>query len=70
MVFYIYLGYSIAHANLVPGDRYYAVVEACNAAGLCVTTNSDGVILDTSPPVLGLVLDGISGDDVEFQSQR
>ena len=37
------------------GQKYYNIFEACNGAGLCRTLTSDGVILDNSPPISGLV---------------
>ena len=49
---------------------YYTTVEACNGAGLCVSLTSDGVIADTSPPVLGDILDGLTDKDIEHQSSR
>ena len=50
--------------------RYYTTVEACNGAGLCVTVTSDGIIVDTSPPVAGVVYDGISAEDIDYHSSR
>ncbi|XP_053381645.1 uncharacterized protein LOC123528459 [Mercenaria mercenaria] len=37
------------------GTRYYITVEACNTAGLCRVLSSDGLILDNSPPIHGIV---------------
>lgn len=58
------------HVTLERGVTYYTTVEACNGAGLCVTVTSDGVIADTSPPVVGVIYDGISFDDIDYQSSR
>ncbi|KAK2161993.1 hypothetical protein NP493_1549g00025 [Ridgeia piscesae] len=58
------------HVTLERGVTYYTTVEACNGAGLCVSLTSDGVIADTSPPVLGDMLDGLSDKDIEHQSSR
>ena len=41
---------------------------ACNAAGLCVTASSDGVIPDNSPPSLGVVMDGVAEEDIQYQA--
>ncbi|XP_070573746.1 uncharacterized protein [Ptychodera flava] len=68
------VGYSfemrISNLNLEPGLRYYATVTACNAAGLCTTVMSDGIIPDNSPPIAGKVYDGVSHGDQEFQFSR
>ncbi|XP_077995632.1 uncharacterized protein LOC144449084 [Glandiceps talaboti] len=56
--------------GLQPGIRYYTTVTACNAADLCTTVTSDGIIADDSPPIAGMVYDGISDVDHSFQSSR
>lgn len=38
---------------LLNGDRYWAIVTACNAAGLCTNSTSDELLIDSSPPHLG-----------------
>ena len=35
------------------GDTYKALVTACNAAGLCSTSESDDLLIDSTPPHLG-----------------
>ena len=35
------------------GDVYKALVTSCNAAGLCTTVASDGLLIDSTPPHLG-----------------
>ena len=45
-------------------------MRACNWAGLCSEVSSDGVLVDDSPPVIGNVLDGVSGEDIDYQSDR
>ena len=52
---------------LVPGIRYFATIEACNGANMCLHSFSDGVIVDPSPPLLGVVWDGLDIEDVQFQ---
>ncbi|XP_071784665.1 uncharacterized protein [Asterias amurensis] len=57
--------------NLVPGFTYYVTVTACNAADLCTSVTSDGVLVDDSPPLVGRVYDGSpGGGDISFQSSR
>ncbi|XP_022103276.1 uncharacterized protein LOC110986013 isoform X2 [Acanthaster planci] len=57
--------------NLVPGLTYYVTATACNAADLCTSVTSDGVIVDDSPPVAGQVYDGgPGGGDISCQSSR
>jgi len=52
---------------MVPGVAYYTTVRACNTAALCETATSNGVTADITPPVPGLVLDGLAGADVRYQ---
>ncbi|XP_070573765.1 uncharacterized protein [Ptychodera flava] len=65
-----YFEMRISNLNLEPGLRYYASVTACNAAGLCTTVTSDGIIPDNSPPIAGKVYDGVSHGDQDFQFSR
>ncbi|XP_061193435.1 uncharacterized protein LOC133201664 [Saccostrea echinata] len=51
-----------------PGLTYYTTVTACNTADLCTMAVSDGVIMDNSPPNVGMVIDGTSSADIEYQS--
>ncbi|XP_068689656.1 uncharacterized protein [Montipora foliosa] len=53
--------------NLHHGDFYYITVVACNGARRCSATHSDGVTIDTTPPVMQYVRDGIMGPDMDFQ---
>lgn len=43
---------------------------ACNTADFCVVATSDGVIMDNSPPSMGVVNDGTALEDIEYQSIR
>ncbi|XP_038050540.1 uncharacterized protein LOC119723761 [Patiria miniata] len=57
--------------NLVAGLTYFLTVTACNAADLCTSKTSDGVMVDDSPPVPGRVYDGGPGSgDINYQSSR
>ncbi|XP_046569942.1 uncharacterized protein LOC124278267 [Haliotis rubra] len=47
--------------DLPLGVKLYCSVEACNRAGLCSKSASDGIILDNSPPVPGMVFVGHDG---------
>ncbi|XP_021364672.1 uncharacterized protein LOC110457646 [Mizuhopecten yessoensis] len=55
---------------LRPGNKYYVTVSTCNTADFCVASSSDGVIIDNSVPVTGVVLDGIGDIDIEYQYHR
>ncbi|CAH1250566.1 Hypp8875 [Branchiostoma lanceolatum] len=59
---------SVDALQLTPGETYYVTVTACNAAALCTTVSSDGVIPDDSPPVAGRVLDGAQGEETSYQA--
>ena len=53
--------------NLQQGDTYFVTVVACNGARRCSAAYSDGVTIDTTPPVMEYVRDGIMGPDMDFQ---
>ncbi|XP_061178129.1 uncharacterized protein LOC133186811 [Saccostrea echinata] len=53
-----------------PGIKYYIVVRACNQAGLCTTKYSDGIVVDSSPPVPGLIHVGLSDRHQHYISHR
>ena len=48
------------NSTFTPGETYFITVEACNRAGLCSAIASDGIVLDDSPPIPGLVRVGSS----------
>ena len=52
--------------NLTAHVTYFVTVRAFNLAGLSSTKSSEGLVVDTSPPESGIVLDGVSGDDVDW----
>ncbi|XP_067670383.1 uncharacterized protein [Haliotis asinina] len=52
--------------NLPVGVKLYCNVEACNHAGLCSKSASDGIILDNSPPVPGVVFVGHDGQHHKY----
>ncbi|KAK3589130.1 hypothetical protein CHS0354_017096 [Potamilus streckersoni] len=53
-----------------PGVKYFTTVVACNGAGLCTKRYSDGIILDNSPPVPGIVHVGLSNGHERYQSHN
>ncbi|KAL3857349.1 hypothetical protein ACJMK2_012025 [Sinanodonta woodiana] len=54
----------------MPGVKYFTTVIACNGAGLCTERYSDGITLDNSPPVPGVVHVGLSNRHEGYQSHR
>ena len=56
--------------NFGQGDSYYVTVVACNGARRCSAAHSDGVTIDTTPPVMEYVRDGIMGPDMDFQVKK
>ena len=56
--------------NFGQGDSYYVTVVACNGARRCSAAHSDGVTIDTTPPVMNYVRDGIMGPDMDFQVKK
>eukprot|EP00117_Sycon_ciliatum_P029304 scpid3325/ scgid0538/ Aggrecan core protein; Cartilage-specific proteoglycan core protein len=59
--------------KLTSGVRYYAVVSCTSKVGRTTTVSSDGVTIDTSPPVSGQVIDLCSDgcastDDANYTS--
>jgi hypothetical protein len=61
---------SATNLDLVSGHMYYITVVACNFADMCVQKTSDGIITDDTPPIPGVVYDGLSGSDVSSQTTR
>ncbi len=53
--------------SLKHGDSYYVTVIACNGARMCSAAHSDGVTIDTTPPVIKYVRDGVMGPDMDYQ---
>ena len=47
------------------GQRYFVSVNVTNSAGVTASLTSDGVTVDNTPPISGLVVDGF-GLDVDF----
>ncbi|KAK3735001.1 hypothetical protein QZH41_001674 [Actinostola sp. cb2023] len=53
--------------NFKQGDTYYVTVVACNGAQRCSAGHSNGVTIDTTPPVMQYVRDGVLGPDIDYQ---
>ncbi|XP_052095905.1 uncharacterized protein LOC127731087 [Mytilus californianus] len=70
----LYIGthseFTLSHIHLISGEIYFSTVTACNTANLCTSVTSDGVVVDNSPPTVGIVQDGTTDDDIEYQSVR
>ena len=58
---------TVKGVSLRHNDQYYVTVLVCNYAGLCTAKSSDGVLVDTTPPVLHYVRDGLIGPDIDYQ---
>jgi len=52
--------------HLYDGMVLTVTVEACNHAGLCARKTSDGFVVDGTPPIAGIVLDGYAGLDAAY----
>ncbi len=61
---------SVDYLHLVPGLVYFITVRTCNAADLCTSLSTDGVLIDDSPPSTGHVHDGPPGRDITHQASR
>ncbi|XP_041349360.1 LOW QUALITY PROTEIN: uncharacterized protein LOC121368688 [Gigantopelta aegis] len=58
LVLISYSKYFTWNMPFIPGERYFVIVEACNAAGLCSVGSSDGLTMDNTPPTIGRVFAG------------
>ena len=59
---------TISTSTLEEGTRYYVSVRAWNAAGLQTIVVSDGVLIDVTPPVYGVVFPSRSHSNRHAQS--
>jgi hypothetical protein len=62
-----HLNRTIKGLSLQHKDKYYVTVLACNYAGLCTAVSSNGVLVDSTPPIIHYVRDGLVGPDIDFQ---
>ena len=59
--------FTIKNLSLSQGYRYFATVKCINRVGLPNLLSSDGVTIDSTPPLLGYLNDGISAHkDVDY----
>ena len=58
----------ISGVKLEHGRKYYTRVVVVNKLGLKTVMCSDGVIIDTTPPIAGYLWDGAGEDDADFIS--
>ena len=58
------------NSSFATGETYFITVEACNGASLCHSMSSDGVLLDDSPPIPGLVKVGSNSEHQTYISSR
>lgn len=56
--------------SLTHGRKYYVTVRGCNSGGLCTEASSNGITVDTTPPIAGRVVDGYTGNDQQYQASR
>ncbi|XP_065175686.1 uncharacterized protein LOC135805560 [Sycon ciliatum] len=61
--------------KLNSGTKYYSVIKCTSRSGLTTTVSSDGVTVDTSPPVVGSIFDLCvdncgSLDDIDFTASN
>ncbi|XP_053398434.1 uncharacterized protein LOC128556766 [Mercenaria mercenaria] len=56
--------------QLSEGLHYYVTVTACNTANLCSSATSDGFVVDSTPPVQGIVTDGPLETELQYQGSR
>ncbi|XP_070557450.1 uncharacterized protein [Ptychodera flava] len=45
--------YTFTNLTLHDGDTYYVRVVACNLARLCAVSETEGILIDSSPPTVG-----------------
>lgn len=54
---YVYIGFGLI---------YFIIVIVCNMVDLCISVILDGVIVDNSFLNVGVVIDGIFFEDIEY----
>ena len=64
-------GFEWTHIHFDDGDRVLVSVTAVNGAEQQVTRQSDGFLVDTTPPLLVYLRDGLDAiEDVQYQTNR
>lgn len=54
--------------SLAPGSTFYVTVRGLNDAGLGSVASSDGVTVDVTPPLVGMISDGDQATDIDVQA--
>ncbi|XP_076113981.1 uncharacterized protein LOC143082265 [Mytilus galloprovincialis] len=60
--------HNISRVPLSPGKVFYSNVVGYSYSGIHATETSDGIMVDSLPPVTGTVYDGIGMHDTEYQN--
>ena len=53
-----------------PGIKYYVIIRACNGANMCTLVSSDGIIMDKSEPIPGIMHVGVSDRHQTFVGHK
>lgn len=48
------------------GLKYFIILRVCNIVDLCIIVVIDGVVMDNSFFITGVVIDGIGVQDIEY----
>jgi hypothetical protein len=65
------VGFEWSHIHFTDGDQVHVSVTAVNGAGREVTAQSDGFLVDTTPPILIYLRDGLDNlTDVQYQTNK
>ena len=60
--------HTVERNRLKPGTRYYFTVTATNNVGLTTSKSSDGILVDTDKPMVGVIFNTQRHTNVRFQS--
>ncbi|VDI63397.1 Hypothetical predicted protein, partial [Mytilus galloprovincialis] len=60
--------HNISRVPLSPGKVFYSNVVGYSYSGIHATETSDGIMVDSQPPVTGTVYDGIGIHDIDYQN--
>ena len=60
----------ITGLNLNQNKKYFVTVQATSVSGYTTTATSSGVTVDSTPPVRGIVRDGNTLTDVDYQADN
>ncbi|CAC5375030.1 unnamed protein product [Mytilus coruscus] len=60
---------NISRLTMSPGIVYYSNVVAYTFSGLQTVVSSDGIMVDSSSPISGIVYDGLGLHDIKYQNK-